>query len=160
MSLLVGKGDTIHFSENILDFTDGTLDATKLTISWKQMGRTRTETYIRCRFTVTSSERKDGQLFIQASKLQALIDKQDRDGPMIAVKVGDDFQFGQNQGRTERFLVFHDKNNKPYQHRFVEQLLVVLGDQAIDWARNMGFEGIESIRNKAADIIGEYLRDF
>ncbi|KAK0542935.1 hypothetical protein OC845_006379, partial [Tilletia horrida] len=34
------------------------------------------------------------------------------------IKVDDDFQYGQNKDGSMRFLVFHDKRNTPYQHRF------------------------------------------
>ncbi|EEU36793.1 uncharacterized protein NECHADRAFT_80984 [Fusarium vanettenii 77-13-4] len=160
MSFLVTKGDTIHFTDSVLWIQNGSLDPTRLTIKWRQMVKDRTETYIRCRFTVSSSEKKGGELFIQANKLQTLVDKQGQDGPKYTVKIDDDFQYGQNEERTERFLVFHDKNNRPYQHRFVVQLVMLLGNQAIGWARSMGFDSIESLRDKAASIFGDYLRDF
>lgn len=70
-----------------------------------------------CPFADNYLEKKGGELFIQANKLQTLVDKQGQDGPKYTVKIDDDFQYGQNEERTERFLVFHDKNNRPYQVR-------------------------------------------
>ena len=35
------------------------------------------------------------------------------------VTVTNAFQYGQNSSKTRRFLVFHDKSRKPYQHRFI-----------------------------------------
>ncbi|KAL2683446.1 hypothetical protein Neosp_007916 [[Neocosmospora] mangrovei] len=153
MSFLVTKGDTIHFTDSVLWIQNGSLDPTRLNISGVKWSRTELK-------PTSVAEKKGGELFIQANKLQTLIDKQGQDGPKYTVKIDDDFQYGQNEQRSERFLVFHDKNNRPYQHRFVTQLVMLLGNQAIGWARSMGFDSIESLRDKAASIFGDYLRDF
>ncbi|KAE8219654.1 hypothetical protein CF319_g6690 [Tilletia indica] len=40
-----------------------------------------------------------------------------------SIKVDSDFQFGQQTDGKNRFLVYHNKANKPFQHRFVETTL-------------------------------------
>lgn len=58
-----------------------------------------------------------GILFVQASKLGALKSKKIT-GDDYDIVVDDSFQYGQDNAKTKRFLVYHDKDNKPYQVRF------------------------------------------
>ncbi|KAF5000371.1 hypothetical protein FGRMN_1839 [Fusarium graminum] len=158
---LVTKGDVIQFSDMVRSATDKTVDPVRITITWQQNLRTRSEAYISCTYSVISSGKR-GQLFIQASKLGDLWDKRDQKGDKnwITVQVGDAFQYGQNEDRTDRFLVYHDKSNRPYQRRFVKQLTELLGDRALDWAQRMGFNSLNDLKNDIESLFGEYLRDF
>lgn len=38
-------------------------------------------------------------------------------GDHLTVQVNEEFQYGENSDHNKRFLVFHDKNNRPYQAR-------------------------------------------
>lgn len=46
---------------------------------------------------------------------------------LCRLKVDSAFQYGQNKENTVRFLVLHNKSNKPYQHRFVETSMLSNG---------------------------------
>lgn len=51
---------------------------------------------------------------MQASKLEQLKSRK-VDGDDLTVVVSDEFQYGQKKDQSNRFLVYHDKSNKPYQ---------------------------------------------
>lgn len=55
-----------------------------------------------------------GVIYVQASKLDEFKSKK-KTGEDITVEVDGNFQYGQNKDQTKRFLVYHDKGNKPFQ---------------------------------------------
>lgn len=60
---------------------------------------------------------EENLIFVQASKLDEFKNKK-TDGDNLTFKVDDNFQYGQKKGGAKRFLVYHDKSNKPYQVTF------------------------------------------
>jgi hypothetical protein len=63
-------------------------------------------------------------MFVQESYADRLADRcQDPMAKKCAVTVDGEFQYGGDADRTMRFLVFHNRANQPYQHRFVSQTM-------------------------------------
>ena len=72
-------------------------------------------------------------------------------------------QYGQKNAQGDlRFIVYHDKERKPYQHRFVETALgSLVAPTAKAVATLLGAGPLASTANDAAkNFIGDYLRDF
>ena len=72
-------------------------------------------------------------------------------------------QYGQKNAKGDmRFIVYHDKEREPYQHRFLE---TALGSMAVDKAKliverlGQGAIGGE-ISSLLKNIVGDYLRTF
>ena len=61
-----------------------------------------------------TSASEAGVIFIQGSKLDEFKTKK-IEGDNLTLKVDDSFQYGQQKDQSHRFLVYHDKGNKPYQ---------------------------------------------
>jgi hypothetical protein len=57
----------------------------------------------------------EGALFIQTSYLQQFKDKAVGGKEKFTIMVDDSFQYGQKKGGTGRWLVYHDKEHKPFQ---------------------------------------------
>jgi len=57
----------------------------------------------------------EGVLFIQTSYLQQFKNKAAGDKEKFTITVDESFQYGQKKGGTGRWLVYHNKDNKPYQ---------------------------------------------
>lgn len=55
-----------------------------------------------------------GVIYVEANKLDEFKAKK-TSGDDFTLVVDDSFQYGQNKEQTKRFLVFHDKEHKPYQ---------------------------------------------
>ena len=107
----------------------------KVTVKWSQMMSSRSEDYWICKYTnkttnscvlktprsfatdlakLISSIAEENLIFVQASKLDEFKNRK-IDGDALTFKVDDSFQYGQKKDGSKRFLVYHDKNNKPYQ---------------------------------------------
>jgi len=80
------------------------------------------------------------------------------------IQVDEAFQYGQDNDKTLRFLVYHNKANKPYQHRFIEttafsnignKIIAVGASAAGSWS-----EALNQGAELAKAFIGDYLRDF
>ncbi|KIW92486.1 uncharacterized protein Z519_06333 [Cladophialophora bantiana CBS 173.52] len=152
MAPLVNKGDTIYVPAEFLGGNNGK----KLTIHWSQMLRSRNEDYWLCKYTVESGAEK---IYVQASKLEEFKQKK-KDGKDFTFVVDDSFQYGQDKEKTKRFLVFHDKSNKPYQHRFVENTYTELGGKAADFLESLGFKDAGTVEDVARRFAGDELHNF
>lgn len=164
MSNLVEKNDYIKFDP-----------ATKesVTIKWQQGGSERSDQYVVMPYTVIGKP-ASGSLFIQTSLAEEFMNKSEKDestNPLVSggskIKVDDAFQYGQDKDKdpTLRFLVYHNKANKLYQHRFIETTAFSNIGKKIQKAGNeYGGALWGGIINKGADLlkgfIGDYLHNF
>ncbi|KIW29398.1 uncharacterized protein PV07_05215 [Cladophialophora immunda] len=139
----------------------------------------RTEEYWLCKYTVESGSESsfshrqqngtrvltvspgaaEGQIYAQASKLEEFRQKKN-DGKDFTFVVDGSFQYGQDKAMTTRFPFYHDKTNKPYQHRFVENTYTGPGGKAVDFLTGMGFKYASSIEDNTRHFAGHYLHDF
>ncbi|KAJ3545018.1 hypothetical protein NM208_g2717 [Fusarium decemcellulare] len=154
MATLVTKGNTIRVPAQSL----GGDNAKKVTVSWKQNFWSRTEDYWICTYTIIGGGTGEGVIFVQANKADEF--KAKSSGDDITVIVDDKFQYGQNKELTKRFLVYHDKEHKPYQHRFVENTITALGDKVVDILVNTGYNDATMVSDIFKHFVGDYLKDF
>ncbi|KAG9605512.1 hypothetical protein KCU97_g485, partial [Aureobasidium melanogenum] len=85
------------------------------------------------------------------------------DGEGYKIKVDDKIQYGQKNAQGElRFVVYHDKERKRYQHRFIETALgSAAAGKASELAKGFGFGDIAGgIASIAKNFVGDYLRTF
>ncbi|KAI4687488.1 uncharacterized protein J4E88_003077 [Alternaria novae-zelandiae] len=148
---LVNKGFTLHVPAESL----GGEKSKKITVSWSQWLGSRSQEYYVCNYTITSDRRKGvtGLLYVQTDKLEEFKSKK-TDGEDITFTVDETFQYGSNDDVTIFFLVFHDKDNKPFQHRFIKETISRLEGQAADFIGGLG------LKSQAESFIGEYLMDY
>ncbi|OQV10673.1 hypothetical protein CLAIMM_14639 [Cladophialophora immunda] len=107
MAHLVKKGDTICIPSESLGGANGE----KATVHWSQAVMSRTEVYWLCKYTVESGSAAEGQIYVQASKLEEFRQKKN-DGKDFTFVVDGSFQYGQDKAMTTRFPFYHDKTNK------------------------------------------------
>ena len=162
MSNLVEKNDYIKFDPASKE---------SVTIKWQKDLSERSEQYVVIPYTVIGKP-ASGSLFIQTSYAEEFMNKSEKDestNPLVSggskIKVGDAFQYGQDNDKTLRFLVYHNKANKPYQHRFIETTAFSNIGKKIQKAGNeYGGALWGGIINKGADLlkgfIGDYLHNF
>ncbi|KAH7071881.1 hypothetical protein BKA63DRAFT_59185 [Paraphoma chrysanthemicola] len=152
MPTLVQKGNKIHISPH-------DLENNKIKIQWSQSLRTRTEEYYFAHYTVPSGGDAEGGLFVQCSKVDEF--KARCSGEPFTLEVTDDFQYGQDKAQTKRFLVFHNKGNRAYQHRFAENALTQLSGTVKDVAGWFGLDqGYGGADQLAKNFVGDYLNEF
>ena len=106
----------------------------------------------------TASENQHvGILFVEKSKVEefkGLVN----DGQTT---VDEKFQYGQaNKAGDKRFLVYHNKDNKPYQHRFINNMLTKYGPMGAQALENMGMTGSQEMAELVANYVGDSLRNF
>ena len=109
---LVSLGDQLVFSKASL--TDA--NAIKV-VEWSQSFSSRKAKYVQ----ITAAVKKDQPHLVMLfmSEAMALVMQEQCKNGKCQMKVNSKFQYGQNKEKTMRFLVLHDKSNKPYQHRFI-----------------------------------------
>ncbi|KAA8895560.1 hypothetical protein FN846DRAFT_911624 [Sphaerosporella brunnea] len=79
------------------------------------------------------------------------------------VTVDEHFQYGQKNKEGEcRFLVYHKKGRKPFQHRFIP---TAIGSNAAEWrnklAHNLGHGSLaDQISSAVKKFVGDYLHGF
>jgi hypothetical protein len=164
---LVAEGDSITFYRTSLDVADN-----GFSIDYRQDGREKTGQYVVIAAT-SKIEAEDivTPLFVQQHMVKALLDKCAGQGQdKCTVEDTSAFQYRQDNDKTNRFLVFHEKTNKPYQHRFISTSIAskfAIGADAL--AESAGgilpaaqtasaaFRGFVDL---AEDLFGDYLRDF
>ncbi|MCT7979822.1 hypothetical protein [Laspinema olomoucense] len=161
MTDIVEKGDWIKFNPE---------SKKEETIKWKQNLTSRQEQYFVLPYSVIGKQ-ANGSLFIQASLANSFFEKGQKDESSdnlvnggSKIQVDDAFQYGQNNENTLRFLVYHNKKNKPYQHRFIEttafsnigkKIVEVGAGAAPAWG-----DLLKKGSDLAKGFIGDYLRDF
>ncbi|KAF7535381.1 hypothetical protein G7054_g5440 [Neopestalotiopsis clavispora] len=129
----------------------------KVTIKWSQSFKDRSEEYYVTKYTNKSGSGED-LVFVQASKVNELAAKSQGDEKFTFV-IDDSWQYGQQKDGSKRFLVYHDKNNKQYQHRFVENFITQAGNKAVGIISGLGYPAGD-IQSFASRFVGDYLRNF
>ncbi|KAF9041622.1 hypothetical protein BJ165DRAFT_1548456 [Panaeolus papilionaceus] len=84
-------------------------------------------------------------------------------GEGCKLKVNNALQYGQKNAAGElRFVVYHDKERKPYQHRFIETAVgSATATKAQELAKSFGYGGIgDQVGNLAKNFVGDYLHTF
>ncbi|KAH0603166.1 uncharacterized protein H6S33_008170 [Morchella sextelata] len=111
-------------------------------ITWSQTLMERSEMYYTVHATNITKNNTDVILFVQGnwynsgaspaehvSKIGKAVDGS------YEIKLDARFQYGQkNKEGENRFLVYHNKSNKPYQHRFMATLIQ---GQVAEWAKKL-----------------------
>ncbi|KAL1842354.1 hypothetical protein VTJ49DRAFT_5522 [Mycothermus thermophilus] len=160
--------------ELLIDEFNGTVH-TPIVVKWQQNYAEREATYYRLdAYNLTNN--RTISFFIAAefyktstssnpnhiSKVATLVP-----GEGYKLKIDDKFQYGQkNMMGENRFVVFHDKERTPYQHRFIEtavlSTLAKSGTEAADKVlSSFGLSGAASeIVKIAKAYIGDYLHTF
>ncbi|KAJ7779478.1 hypothetical protein DFH07DRAFT_950539 [Mycena maculata] len=85
------------------------------------------------------------------------------DGEGYKLKVNDRLQYGQKNTEGElRFIVYHDKERKPYQHRFIETAVGSATEgKTREMAKAFGFGAAgDQIMDHLKAIVGDYLNTF
>ncbi|KAH7137022.1 hypothetical protein B0J13DRAFT_625619 [Dactylonectria estremocensis] len=152
MPLLVGIGDAIYVDAR-------SFDNKVVNVTWKQDYGELSENYIPMKYRVTSGGSSEGSIFIQANKLPDFRRKHNG-GTYVTVIVDSQFQYGQDKDHIKRFLVYHDKGHRPYQHRFAHSVLTTIGDKAVEFAASLGYSDVGKLRDALSGYLGDYLRDF
>ena len=158
---IVEKGDYIIFNPD---------SKGKITIKWQQNMVTMHEKYLALPYSVKDKE-ASGSLFIQLAFVDSFFEKCSEDessNPLFKggykIQVDEAFQYGQNNEKTLRFLVYHNKANKPYKHRFIQshafqnianKIVAIGGAGSGIWG-----EAIKQGSELGQAFIGDYLRDF
>ncbi|KAF3764070.1 hypothetical protein M406DRAFT_356417 [Cryphonectria parasitica EP155] len=159
-----------------VDLFDGEALGPALTVKWQQNFSARQAQYYRVEANdLTNNETVP--LFIAAEWYKNAtkdnpnhISKigETEPGEGYKVKIDGRFQYGQKNGQGEnRFVIYHDKERKPYQHRFIEtavlSTLAKSGEGAAD--KVCGVFGLPA--GSAANVtdtvkcyIGDYLHTF
>ncbi len=115
MAEVVKKGNKITFPSEALSNTDAVVN-----IKWQQDLQDKQADYILVD-TVLAGTKDIVPLFVQKSLSKNFLAKCKTEADECTVEVDGDFQYGQNKEQTFRFLVYHSKSNKAYQHRFINQ---------------------------------------
>ncbi|KAJ0122135.1 hypothetical protein J7T55_002647 [Diaporthe amygdali] len=149
----VEKGDKVFIPADTLSEAGGR----KVAVKWSQSFKDRSEDYYVSKYTNKSGNGED-LVFVQASKLNELAAKSQGDEKYTLV-IDDAWQYGQQKDGSKRFLVYHDKNNKPYQHRFVENFIKQAGGKAVDVITGLGYPA-DKIEDIASRFVGDYLKTF
>ena len=163
---LIDQGDQINFKLAELTNVNNIRK-----VKWSQFMRTKTQNYIELTANIEGKDIAAATLFISSKFVDQV--KKKCAGDTCKLKVDSTFQYGQNKEKTVRFLVLHDKSNKPYQHRFVEtSMLSMAATSAETVAKGAGLIGAfvppaaiagktgEIAIEKLKAIVGDPLRDF
>jgi len=164
---LVQEGDKITFQQS-----DLTLEENQLTIRYQQQMNKRQGEYIQ----TAAKFDADGQdafviVFIQQDLAQNLLAGcEGAASTTCTVTVNSDFQYGQDKEQTIRFLVYHDKSNKPYQHRFISTSTAskfVNGAEQFAKQAGVSYPQAQATAQAFSDVVGlgkavvgDYLRNF
>ncbi|KAF7348978.1 hypothetical protein MVEN_01418700 [Mycena venus] len=85
------------------------------------------------------------------------------EGEGYKLKVDNRFQYGQKNAQGElRFVVYHDKERKPYQHHFIETAVgSVTAGKAAEMAKMFGVGSAgNQIMSQVKAFVGDYLHTF
>ncbi|KAK1753655.1 hypothetical protein QBC47DRAFT_430496 [Echria macrotheca] len=161
-------------NELLVDLFDGNT-MVPIVVKWQQNFVTREATYY-CVNAYNTTTNETLPFFIAAefyksatasnpnhiSKVGTLVP-----GEGYKLKVDDKLQYGQKNAQGDnRFIVFHDKDRKPYQHRFIEaavlSTLAKQGEEAADKVlASFALSGAAAaVSNALKTYIADYLRTF
>lgn len=154
---MVERGDKIIFPTEALKTDDNVVS-----IEWQQDFKQRKADYVIV-VSVIDNTNVVVPLFVQKSMRDKLLDNCATDANECSIVVDEDFQYGQNNEKTFRFLVYHNKAYRPYQHRFINtstvSKIVSLAKKA-KLTSNNELKVLDEAISKAQAIFGDYLRDF
>ncbi|KAK0717461.1 hypothetical protein B0T26DRAFT_709965 [Lasiosphaeria miniovina] len=158
---------------NTLSIPTYTAEAEKAVqdLSWSQSFQTKTGRYYIVKAKNVTKAGDDVLLYVQDRfyKDEASADYigklpgARKEGGHFIVTINDRFQYGQkNKEGENRWVALHDKNNKPYQHRFI--VLTIQG-KAADWAKTLAktfgaSELAETVSRLGSSFVGDYLHTF
>ncbi|KAJ4031234.1 hypothetical protein NW761_013301 [Fusarium oxysporum] len=140
-------------------------------ISWSQSFRIRTARY----YIVNAQNQSKGNtnvlMYIQdryykdsnSNEYIGKLPGARQEGNSWIVSITDRFQYGQkNKNGDGRWVALHDKDNKPYQHRFmIVTIQGKLTEAAKNLARSFGAGEIaEQVSKLGGSYIGDYLHTF
>ncbi|OCH93235.1 hypothetical protein OBBRIDRAFT_337233 [Obba rivulosa] len=138
----------------------------RITVKWQQTLSQKSADYYTLVVKNKSQDDAEVVFFIAAEWYNdahlATVASKDASGS-FELKVDGMFQYGQKNAQGEnRFIVYHDKGRKPYQHRFIES---ALASKAADFTTKIaGMFGYGSaadlIHNIASAFVGDYLHTF
>lgn len=158
MAKVAEKGNSITFPSDALSNTDAVVN-----IKWQQDLQDKQADYILVD-TVLTSTNDVVPLFVQKSLSSNFLAKCKTEANKCTVDVDGDFQYGQNKEKTFRFLVYHSKSNKQYQHRFMNQTTV---SKIAAFAKKITgsvdlsvIKTLDSLINVGQAVFGDPLRDF
>ena len=163
---LVKLGDIITFQSAELDNS-----AHLKTVKWSQSFRDREEVYLQLT-TLKEGASPDFVIFFVQKALIPSLKKQCPQAE-CKLKVSKRYQYGQNKEKTLRFLILHNKINKPYQHRFMSTSTLATFAQGAERltkeaqklgvivpgagaTANLGHKVVQGLKS----VIGDPLRDF
>ncbi|KAF5540159.1 hypothetical protein FMEXI_8610 [Fusarium mexicanum] len=161
------KGDVLSVPTYTSDAEQNTVE-----ISWSQMFRTRTARYYVVNAQNQSKGNADVLMYIQDryykdSNNNEYIGKLPgarQEGNSWVVSITDRFQYGEkNRNGDGRWVALHDRDNKPFQHRFmiVTTQAQNLSALAKKLAGSIGAGEIaEQVHKLGGGYIGDYLRTF
>ncbi|KAL9076213.1 MAG: hypothetical protein Q9157_003748 [Trypethelium eluteriae] len=143
-------------------------------VKWKQAFDDRVDYYLLILFEYAGKDplkvSRSGRLFVTTKCLKAFEAKTSKiqipnsDNELRAFTVDNDFQYGQADSKgTHRFLVLHDKEQKPYQHRFVNSRWVKAGNLSLGLLDKAGFgsrDGLDLVSEQGRNYFGDYLHNF
>jgi hypothetical protein len=157
---LVQKGDKITFSQDALKTTDNVVS-----IEWSQDFATKSmKADYRVVDAVIDGAGVSVTLFVETSLTDSLEKKCTLEESKYTVVVDSDFQYGQDQEQTVRFLVYHNKKNKPYQHRFIEtnklEKMAKIAKKATESVDLAQTQAITSSIERVESTFGDYLHNF
>lgn len=162
MTTLVEKGDVIEFYKEPQVSTE---------IKWQQNFKDRSEVFLTIPYKVKDKE-ASGSLFVEqkmADKFMKAAKKVETNKESLfkssayTITINEDFQYGQDKEKTIRFLVYHDKNENIYQHRFAsnnafQKIVSKIGEQTDK------IESVQKIFDKITRLgkayLGDKLKDF
>ncbi|KAF7553124.1 hypothetical protein G7Z17_g3876 [Cylindrodendrum hubeiense] len=160
------SGDTI-----LIPVYNAGSEQAALEIQWSQSFRTKSARYYLVRAINQSKGNVDVLLYVQDqfykdernSNFIGNIPGARREGNAFVVQISDRFQYGQkNKNGDGRWLAFHDKDNKPYQHRFmITSIQGNLAETAKTLAKAFGAGEIaDNVSKLGNNFIGDYLHNF
>ncbi|KAJ4251363.1 hypothetical protein NW762_011344 [Fusarium torreyae] len=140
-------------------------------IQWSQSFRTRTARYYIIRAQNQSKGNVDVLLYVQdrfykdssSNDYIGRLPGARQEGNSWVISISDRFQYGQkNKNGDGRWVALHDKDNKPYQHRF---MVATIQGQAAEWAKTLAKafgagEIADAVSKLGNNFIGDYLHTF
>ncbi|KAG8794864.1 hypothetical protein FRC12_020721 [Ceratobasidium sp. 428] len=151
-------GDTLSFNVHPDKFED----LMECVIRWTQNWEARSEKYMVFKATNVTAGDTDPlvPVFVQSSyydsKFSGTLDD------TVAFEVTEEWQYGQSDKTgADRFVVLHNQENKPYQHRFAANLLAKLDNLVHDALCAAGHADIaDKLENITETFFGEYLHSY
>jgi len=150
----VSKNDTVS--------VPGDIGNKSQVVQWEQSFNHKSEEYVVSEYTVINKDGESqnaGLIYVAKNKLEEFKSKATK-GDKLTLKVDESFQYGQKKGGEDRFLVYHDKGNKMYQHRFVESTVAKWGNAAAGFALDKGYKQMNQVGDVLKHFVGDYLKNF